>query len=128
MLELTYLAATSRLDRLGIRERQVLRLIALGQSESAIAAQLGLSPETTAALCSGVFRTLGLRPTPYLSKRLLAVLTLRQSELDRSSRSRPVGGRCDANGWPVLTQDGPPAFPFSARAPRSAPSPSSRAG
>ncbi|TNM38589.1 hypothetical protein FHP29_15265 [Nocardioides albidus] len=105
MLELTY-AAACRLGALGRRERQVLRLIALGQSESSVAAHLGLSAETASSLCAEVFRALGLTPTAYLDRRLLAVLTLRQADqlvqsakdLGNSSRSRPVGGRCDASG------------------------------
>lgn len=79
MLELTYIAATSRLDRLGIQERQVLQLIAHGQSETAIGRQLGLGPDATAELCTRVFDKLGLTPTAYVSRRVLAVLTLRQA-------------------------------------------------
>ncbi|HWJ11715.1 MAG TPA: LuxR C-terminal-related transcriptional regulator [Nocardioides sp.] len=79
MLELTYVAATSRLDRLGIQERQVLQLIAHGQSEAAIGRQLGLSPSATQEICTRVFDKLGLVPSPYVDRRVLAVLTLRQA-------------------------------------------------
>lgn len=79
MLELTYVAATSRLDRLGIKERQVLQLIAHGQSDAAIGRQLGLSPRATEEISSRVFDKLGLVPSAYLSRRVLAVLTLRQA-------------------------------------------------
>ncbi len=79
MLELTYVAATSRLDRLGIQERQVLQLIAHGQSDAAIGRQLGLSPQATEEICTRVFDKLGLVPSAYVSRRVLAVLTLRQA-------------------------------------------------
>ena len=79
MLELTYVAATSRLDRLGIQERQVLQLIAHGQSDAAIGRQLGLSPRATEEISTRIFEKLGLEPSPYLSRRVLAVLTLRQA-------------------------------------------------
>ncbi|NYI45218.1 DNA-binding NarL/FixJ family response regulator [Nocardioides aromaticivorans] len=79
MLELTYVAATSRLDRLGIQERQVLQLIAHGQSDAAIGRQLGLSPLATEEISTRIFDKLGLEPSPYLSRRVLAVLTLRQA-------------------------------------------------
>ncbi|WP_257428516.1 LuxR C-terminal-related transcriptional regulator [Nocardioides carbamazepini] len=77
-IELTSVAA-DRLDRLSHRQRQVLELVALGQSEAAIAAQLVLRPETVATLCAEVFRTLGLTPSLHLDRRLLAILTLGQA-------------------------------------------------
>lgn len=79
MLELTYVAATSRLDQLGIKERQVLQLIAHGQSDAAIGRQLGLSAGATEEICARIFDKLGLVPSAYLSRRVLAVLTLRQA-------------------------------------------------
>jgi len=79
MLELTYVAATSRLERLGPRERQVLQLVAHGQSGSAIARQLGLTPEEAEAVTRRVFDKLGLVPSAHLGRRVLAVLTLRQA-------------------------------------------------
>ena len=89
MLELTYVAATSRLDRLGIQERQVLQLIAHGQSDAAIGRQLGLSPLATEEICTQVFDKLGLVPSAYLSRRVLAVLTLRQAPTRaKGARSR----------------------------------------
>lgn len=78
-LELSYIAATSRVDLLGRRERSVLQLIALGHSDAAISAQLGLPLREVTDLVADTFHKLGLTPTPYLSRRLLAVLTLRQS-------------------------------------------------
>ncbi len=88
-LELSYIAATSRLDRLDPTERSLLRVIALGQSgadtEALIAARLGITPEEGAALCTAVFDKLGLRPTPYLSRRALAKLVLRRRGLPRKS-------------------------------------------
>lgn len=76
-LELSYIAATTRLDRLDPVERMALELIALGQTEAMIATQLGITPRASAALCTAVFATLGLRPTAYLGRRALAKLTLR---------------------------------------------------
>lgn len=79
----TYVAATSRLDRLSRRERHVLHQIALGQSEAGIAAQLCLPHTTVEALCSQVFDKLDLQPSPHLDRRVLAVLTLLQSPTRR---------------------------------------------
>lgn len=77
VLEMSYLAATSRADRLGPREREVLQMIALGQSDEQVAEQLELAPDVAAKLCGDVFDTLGIHPTAYLSRRTLAALTLR---------------------------------------------------
>lgn len=77
VLEMSYLAATSRVDRLGPREREVLQMIAIGQSDEQVAQQLELSPDVAVKLCADVFDTLGIHPTPYLSRRTLAALTLR---------------------------------------------------
>ncbi|WGX97062.1 LuxR C-terminal-related transcriptional regulator [Nocardioides sp. L-11A] len=79
-IELTTVAA-DRLDRLSHRQRRVLELVALGQSDKAIAAQLHLSPESVAALCADVFGTLGLTASLHLDRRLLAILTLGQEQL-----------------------------------------------
>ncbi|MBM7517310.1 LuxR C-terminal-related transcriptional regulator [Nocardioides nitrophenolicus] len=78
-VELTTLAA-ARLDRLSRRQRRVLELVALGQSEAAIAAVLVLRPETVAELRAEAFRTLGLTPSRHLDHRLLAILTLQQAQ------------------------------------------------
>lgn len=91
MLELTYIAATSRLDRLGHQERRVLQLIAHGQSEAAIGRQVGLSPRATAETCRRIFDTLGLVPSPYLDRRVLAVLTLRQAPSAPRAAHRRAG-------------------------------------
>ncbi|GAA3685934.1 hypothetical protein GCM10022237_50550 [Nocardioides ginsengisoli] len=78
-LEATYVAATTRLDQLSRRERKVLHLIALGQSEAAIASQLYLNRTSVEDLCARIFRKLELTPSPQLDRRVLAVLTLLQS-------------------------------------------------
>ncbi|MEV5000644.1 hypothetical protein [Nocardioides sp. LML1-1-1.1] len=91
MLELTYVAATSRLDRLGHQERRVLQLIAHGQSDAAIGRQLGLSLRATEETCRRVFDTLGLVPSPYLDRRVLAVLTLRQARTSAPVDHRRAG-------------------------------------
>lgn len=81
----TYIAATSRLDRLSRRERQVLHQIALGQSNAGIAAQLCLSRKTVEALCSQIFMKLDLEPSQHLNRRVLAVLTLVQARSLRAA-------------------------------------------
>lgn len=78
-LELSYIAATSRVDLLTRRERAVLEKVALGQGDAAISAQIGLPLDEVTSLIAGTFDKLGLVPTPYLSRRVLAVLTLRQA-------------------------------------------------
>ncbi|UUW90699.1 LuxR C-terminal-related transcriptional regulator [Nocardioides sp. WV_118_6] len=75
----TYVAATTRLPLLDRRERQVLQLVALGRSRDQIAAQLYLDPVAVEELCTRIFATLELTPTPHLDRRVLAVLTLGQS-------------------------------------------------
>ncbi|WP_182378829.1 LuxR C-terminal-related transcriptional regulator [Nocardioides sp. WS12] len=81
----TYVAATSRLDRLSRRERQVLHQIAMGQSNAGIAAQLCLSRKTVEALCSHIFDKLELEPSQHLNRRVLAVLTLLQARTRRAA-------------------------------------------
>ncbi|MCX6399688.1 MAG: LuxR C-terminal-related transcriptional regulator [Propionibacteriales bacterium] len=92
-LELSYIAATSRVDLLTHRERAVLQKIALGQSDAAISAQLGLPLGEVTSLVAGIFDKLGLVPTPYLSRRVLAALTLRQARRPQHvPRPRPRPG------------------------------------
>ncbi|MFJ9313681.1 response regulator transcription factor [Pimelobacter simplex] len=78
-LDATYVAATTRLPLLDRREREVLQLVALGHSRNQIAARLYLTPPTVEELCTRIFATLELTPTPHLDRRVLAVLTLLQS-------------------------------------------------
>ena len=66
----------------------MLRLIAHGQSEAAIGRQVGLSPRATQELCARIFDKLGLVPSPYLDRRVLAILTLRQAPSAPADRAR----------------------------------------
>ena len=65
-----------RLDRLSRRELEVLRLIARGLSNAAIAAELYLAGKTVETVCSSIFRKLDLHPSDHVNRRVLAVLTL----------------------------------------------------
>ena len=65
-----------RLDRLSRRELQVLRLIAQGLSNAAIAAELFLAGKTVETVCSSIFRKLDLHPSDHVNRRVLAVLEL----------------------------------------------------
>jgi DNA-binding NarL/FixJ family response regulator len=65
-----------RLDRLSRREPEVLRLIALGFSNAAIAAELYLAAKTIETVCSSIFRKLDLHPSDHVNRRVLAVLVL----------------------------------------------------
>jgi DNA-binding NarL/FixJ family response regulator len=73
-------AADRRLDRLSRRELQVLRLIAEGFSNAAIAAQLYISGKTVEAVCSSIFTKLDLHPSQHFNRRVLAVLFLLQED------------------------------------------------
>ena len=64
-----------RLDRLSRRELEVLRLIAEGLSNAAIAAELYLAGKTVETVCSSIFRKLELHPSDHVNRRVLAVLT-----------------------------------------------------
>ncbi|WP_322937559.1 response regulator transcription factor [Nocardioides bizhenqiangii] len=65
-----------QLDRLSRRELQVLRLIARGFSNAAIAAELYLAGKTVETVCSSIFRKLDLYPSDHVNRRVLAVLVL----------------------------------------------------
>ena len=65
-----------RLDRLSRRELQVLRLIAQGYSNAAIATELFLAGKTVETVCSSIFRKLELHPADHVNRRVLAVLVL----------------------------------------------------
>lgn len=65
----------SPLDALTPRERQTLKHMAEGQSNAAIAHQLGIAERTVESLCAQLFRKLGLEPDSDINRRVLAVLT-----------------------------------------------------
>ena len=62
------------LETLTAREQQVLRLMAEGRSNSAIAAALVVSPASVEKYVSGIFAKLGLPPSDADHRRVLAVL------------------------------------------------------
>ncbi len=72
--------AGRRLDRLSPRELEVLRLIAAGLSNAAIAAELYLAAKTVETVCTSIFRKLELHPSDHVNRRVLAVLTLLRAE------------------------------------------------
>jgi DNA-binding NarL/FixJ family response regulator len=77
VLEPTVQSPTGRrLDRLSGRELEVLRLIARGLSNAAIAAELYLAGKTVETVCSSIFRKLELHPSDHVNRRVLAVLML----------------------------------------------------
>jgi DNA-binding NarL/FixJ family response regulator len=63
------------LDELTEREREVLRLMAEGQSNQGIGRKLFLSPKTVETHVHRVFSKLGLEPGADENRRVLAVLT-----------------------------------------------------
>lgn len=65
-----------RLDRLSRREMEVLRLIAEGRSNAAVAAELYLAAKTVETVCSSIFRKLDLHPSDHVNRRVTAVLVL----------------------------------------------------
>ena len=66
--------ATSPLDELTPREREVMALMAEGRSNSGIAAELVVSVPAVERHVTSIFDKLGLRQTPEDHRRVLAVL------------------------------------------------------
>jgi DNA-binding NarL/FixJ family response regulator len=66
----------SPLNHLTARERDILALMAEGRSNAGMAGELGISERTVEAASAQLFRKLGLRPSPDVNRRVLAVLTL----------------------------------------------------
>ena len=64
----------SRLDTFSDRERDILRLMAEGRSNSRIGEELFISTKTVEAHVAAVFSKLGLYPTSNDNRRVLAVL------------------------------------------------------
>ena len=71
--------ASSPLDELTEREREVLALVAEGHSNTAIGKQLFLSHKTIEANISQIFLKLGLSESPDQHRRVLAVLAFLRS-------------------------------------------------
>jgi DNA-binding NarL/FixJ family response regulator len=67
--------ASSPLDALSEREREVLALMAEGRSNHAIGDRIHLSPKTIETHVHAIFTKLALEPTPDDHRRVLAVVT-----------------------------------------------------
>jgi DNA-binding NarL/FixJ family response regulator len=67
-------ATAGPLARLGVRERDILGLVAEGYSNAAIANRLALTPEEVDAHVERIFLTLGLRDEDASDRRVAAVL------------------------------------------------------
>ncbi|MGA2282167.1 MAG: response regulator transcription factor [Candidatus Dormibacteria bacterium] len=63
------------MERLTVREREVLGLMAEGRSNRAIGERLFLSPKTVETHVSGIFSKLGIEDTSDDNRRVLSVLT-----------------------------------------------------
>ena len=66
----------SPIDDLTVRERTVLALMAEGNSNHGIAAELGVTPAAVEKHVTGVFSKLGLGDEPLQHRRVMAVLTM----------------------------------------------------
>jgi DNA-binding NarL/FixJ family response regulator len=66
---------TGPLDALSAREREVLALMAEGQSNAAISRRLFVTPKTVEAHVRNILQKLGIDETPDYHRRVLAVLT-----------------------------------------------------
>ena len=83
--------ATSKLDRLTPREREVLTEIAEGKSNRAIAASLVLSERAVEKHINSIFTKLDLLPEREANRRVQAVLTYLGSGSDRVQERRRTG-------------------------------------
>lgn len=92
-------------EPLSMREREVLALLALGSSNSEIAAELFLSVDTVKTYVTRVFRKLGVH------NRTQAAILAQRYELspppDRVARLRPTGGDTDPTGGEAVRRRQP---------------------
>ena len=77
---LTRTRTADPLEPLTDRERDVLRLMAQGRANPAIATSLGLTPRTVESHVRSIFSKLGLEPEPDDHRRVLAVLTFLRAQ------------------------------------------------
>ncbi|MEU5713230.1 MULTISPECIES: response regulator transcription factor [Streptomyces] len=88
------------LSELSPRERDVLRLMALGRTNSAIATDLCVSPGTVEKRVAAVFTKLGLNGGDGENRRVLAVLRLLSAE-DPATMAPPPPTRAPAEPVPL---------------------------
>lgn len=69
----------SMVERLSVREREVLALMAEGRSNQAISERLRVSPKTLEGYVSSIFTKLGLEPAENDHRRVLAVVAYLRS-------------------------------------------------
>jgi serine/threonine-protein kinase len=70
----------ARVDELTARELEVLRLVAEGRSDRAVAERLVLSERTVEAHVRSIFLKLGLLPAPDVNRRVRATLAYLASD------------------------------------------------
>ena len=83
--------ASSPLDQLTVREREILAELATGKSNAAIAATLFLSERAVEKHSNSIFSKLGLTEEPDVNRRVKAVLLYLAAE--RGTGERQVDGR-----------------------------------
>lgn len=76
------------MQQLSLRERELLRLMAAGYSNAAIATELYLAPKTVEAHVRSIYRKLGLCPEDPGHRRVCAVLMYLKAS--GSLQRRPV--------------------------------------
>lgn len=80
--------ARTAVERLSAREQEVLRMLALGHSNRAIAERLHVAHCTIEKRVSHIFGKLSLRADPHTHRRVLAALTYRGVRRDPPDRGR----------------------------------------
>ena len=84
IIRLSMVSTSRKLDRLTDRERQVLRSMAEGKSNAALAEEMSLSLKTIEARAAHIYRELGIPATPGINQRVLSVLAYLDAVSDRS--------------------------------------------
>ncbi len=102
LLEAQRRRTASRLAGLTPRELEVLRLMASGKGNAAIARELTISDRSVEKHSNAIFRKLGLSEELDLNRRVAAVLFyLQRGDLDDGRARRPVAGQSRASPPPA---------------------------